>query len=296
MQIARLDSILADEQVRPPLANPLGVSGVRLDRGFSRADQDRARLRRPQESGLQRNPQVAIQDNADRFLPLARPGRQHRVVRQDRIDPHEDRSNPPAQPMYVGPALLVRDPSPLRRPIRVGELAVDALGPLEQDPALACRSVFEERSVQQPGLVLAHPHFHLDAGLSQLIESPTARVGGRIACRSHHPGNSRVENRLRAGSGLAHVTTRLERDVQGRPFRPDAEPGAIGDGVHLRVGSTELLVIALADRLSGLHDDAPHSRIRLHRSQSPGRQLQGRPHKLLVQCVHVTTPFLPATP
>ena len=69
---------------------------------------------------------------------------------------------------------------------------------------------------------------------------------------------------------------------------------AILDGVDFRVRPAELLVIALADHLSGLDDDASDRRIRLHRADPLLRQLQSQLHELLVLCVHGIMPFPPA--
>jgi len=155
--------------------------------------------------------------------------------------------------------------------------------------------VLEERRVEPAGLFLAEADLDLDARPAQPLDALAASVRRRIEHGDNDAGDSGGEDGLGAGAGLALMAARLERDVHRRPFGLDAEVAAVLDRVDLRVRAAELLVVALADELAGLDDDAADRRVGLARADSFLCQLQRREHELRILFVHVTMPLWKAS-
>ena len=180
------------------------------------------------------------------------PGRQPRIVRQHRVDPHHHRVRRRPQPVSVGPRLLSRDP--LRRPRTRGYLAIQAHGELRRDER---RSGLDQLRVpldqprRLPGHLARRDHY---PRLREPRQPPALHVRVRVRHRRVDRRDARRDDRLRARARPALVIARLERSVESSAARPRP---SLPDGHDLRVSLPRRPRVPLAHHSPSRTSTAP---------------------------------------
>ncbi|MEJ2203806.1 MAG: hypothetical protein P8170_06825 [Gemmatimonadota bacterium] len=199
------------------------------------------------------------------------------IVRPERPGAHQDGIEARAQSVNLPLGLGARDPTAAAG--GGGDLAVERQRELEGDVGNGLRGRVEEGGVLMTGLPSGpHGAHHLDPGLSH----PYAAAPGdlaRIGRAEHHPTDSGLDHRHRAGRSLSLVVARLQGYVGGRSFR--SGPGGL-QGDDLGVRSSELPVVPFSDDRPIPRQHASDQGVGVHVAPPLSRQQAGPVQQRLV--------------
>ena len=165
-----------------------------------------------------------------------------------------------------------------------GNLSVGAHGVFQSNVGPPSGDIMEENGVDGIAFSLQDTFVNLDAGGPQLGDALACHQGVGIGGAHHHSADACLDEGFGAGGILSVVTAGLQGDVDGGSL---GSGGAAGQGVALRMESAVLLVVALADDGTVLHDDGSHQGIGVHPSYSLAGKADGQPHVFCILCIHI---------
>ena len=121
-----------------------------------------------------------------------------------------------AHPVDSGGWISIRHPTGLSFSAPDG---YPGTGPISERPRSPGSGKLEEGGVEQACLRLAATHLYLDACLTKLYDACTMSMSSGILCGYHGSGDTGIDKRLCAWSGLALVTAWLQGDIEGGVLR-----------------------------------------------------------------------------
>src|SRR5690606_35419518 len=127
---------------------------------------------------------------------------------------------------------------------------------------------------QMLALVGAHAERHFYAGFPQTFNASATDIRVRVAATDHHSGDARIDNGVHAWRRPALVTTRLQGNVQCRPFRLVPRLYQCGS---LSVVRTDLAVVPLSDDLAIEDHDRTRVGIRRRIAIAPCLERESHP-------------------
>lgn len=234
---------------------------------------------------------MAVADDADGIASALDTAGEQRVVRNHRARPDHDAGEAVSCFVDMAARRLARHPSAVARVRR--DLAVERHGVFEHDKWGFLRDVVEEHLVPLAALGLAHAGFYLDARVPENFCALSGNEGVGVEAADKHAADTVLDDGIRAGRRAPPVTARLKRDVKvgsGCIFR------AVREGVALGVQAADVLVPALADDASVLHDDAADHRIGVGMSRAARGKLERPVHEIFFLILHEITSVKIKTP
>src|SRR3990172_4044338 len=225
----------------------------------------------------------AVDDYPQRIAPLlpTQPGREHRVISQDRPDADNDRIHHVAELVDPTPGLFAGDPLRVTGPR--GELAVQAHRGLEDDQRFPGPNVFEVRLIQSNGLFLEQAHLDRDPGLSKSLHATACYGRVRVVRGGDHLYHSGLNQGVGARRSPPVMGTRLEGDTARRSR---GRCSGCLEGDHLGMVTPESSMEPFPDDHVVAHQDGPDHGIWARPSPSPRGEREGAFHVSLMYFGH----------
>ena len=237
-------------------------------------------------SGVQPKLSLGLANN--RLVPVARegrfilkPNRQAGIVCQHGADAGQDRLDFFSQAVDILSTAGIGNPRSFDRWIFPGQLAVDGLCPLENDPRLSGAGMLVERGIERLGLLAANADLDGDCGRLQSLDA-AAGLRGWVLSGDHDAPDSCGDDRFAARRRLACVAAGFQCYIKRRPGRIVSLSAAIGQRFGFSVRPAEPPVPSSADDRSILNNHTSHRRIGFHLTCPAFGQLERLPHPLFV--------------
>ena len=239
------------------------------------------------DARLERKAQLGVEDDAKETaaaLQAAAIG-EKRIVSEDSADAGEKRIGSMAHALNFGAGFLAADPHALLALARAGkgELAVEGQGGFQCNEGFLRGDPAGEGFIEYFCFRFKKAGLHFDLRGSQAGKPTATRLGIWVLHGGNHAGNSSGDDRFGTGAGAARVIARLECGVEGGAARAVS---SLFEPDDFRVVAPVVMVEALAEERTILHDDAADGGVGTGEADALTREVQRMLHEVNVVGVH----------